>query len=322
MKKILLLAVLSLITLSFNQAQDLIKTEQDNTYAVVESETYNQFLDNYLRVQFRSFAYEVLHLDENEITAADPILMDYLKAKNELYDRRLVLINQLQTDNTIHQSDTLTQGDFLEAYWEVSIAEQQLRKDHFNELRKVIPFSKAFQFFLLEESLQGKAQEDQMSSWLADVPQWNQAKQMYNRTLARYNRWMHNLDGGVSVTHDYTYDGLEKLTQTIEAIVIVNHLDIDGLYQRTTQVMQWAEQLQSPDNVENHALLVRKAFIEVAELIQDIADYPGLDFIELANEDLLRTAKQIDPEILYIEQAPYAYNFFQRAQDMLNEISL
>lgn len=215
MKKILLLAVLSLITLFFNQAQDLIKTEQDNTYAVVESETYNQFLDNYLRVQFRSFAYEVLHLDENEITAADPILMDYLKAKNELYDRRLVLINQLQTD-----------------------------------------------------------------------------------------------------------DGLEKLTQTIEAIVIVNHLDIDGLYQRTTQVMQWAEQLQSPDNVENHALLVRKAFIEVAELIQDIADYPGLDFIELANEDLLRTAKQIDPEILYIEQAPYTYNFFQQAQHMLNEISL
>lgn len=322
MKKILLLSLLSLFTLSANYAQDLIKTDEDNTYAVVESETYNQFLDNYLRVQFRSFAYEVLHLDESEIKATDPILMEYLKAKNDLYDQRQALVNHLQREATNSPSDTLSEGDFLKAYWEISISEQNLRKDYFNQLRQVIPFGKAFQFFLLEESLQGKAQEDQISSWLADVPQWNQAKQMYNQTLARYNRWMHNFDGGVSVTHDYTYDGLEKLTQTIEAIVIVNHLDIEGLYRRTSQVMQWAENLQSPDNVEQHALLVRKAFIEVAQLIKDIADYPGLDFIELANEDLLRTAKQIDPEILYIEQAPYAYIFFQRAQQVLNDISM
>lgn len=322
MKKILLLSFLSLFLLAQTEGQDLIKAPAKDYYEAVDASTYDQFLDNYLRVQFRSFAYEILDLSKEEIIATDPIFMDYLKAKNELFERRLALVKDMKSANYKMENDTFSQGDFLEAYWETSIQEQNLRKEYFNRLREAIPYAKAFQFFLLEESLQGKAEEDQISGWLADIPKWNQARQMYRSTLARYNRWMHSLDGGVNVTHDYTYEGLEKLTQTIEAIVIVNHLDIDRLYQRTDHVMELASSLQSPDNVDQHALIARQAFVEVAQLVQDITQHKGLRLNEHAANLLLQSAKQIDPEILYIEQAGYAYNFFQEAQQLLNNMSM
>lgn len=322
MKKIPILSFLCFFLLTGSTAQDLIKAPAKDYYAAVDVETYDQFLDNYLRIQFRSFAYEILDLSKEEIIATDPIFMDYIKAKNKLFDRRLSLVNDMKSQAESSTTDTYSKGDFLEAYWENSIQEQNLRKEYFNKLREVIPYAKAFQFFLLEENLQGKAEEDQVSGWLADIPQWNQGRQMYSRTLARYNRWMHNLDGGVNVTHDYTYEGLEKLTQTIEAIVIVNHLDIDRLYQRTDKIMALGNSLQSAENVDQHALIARKAFVEVAKLVEDITQHPGLKLNEHAAKLLRKSAEQIDPEILYIEQAGYTYNFFQEAQQLLNDMSM
>jgi len=238
---------------------------------------YEKLLDGYLTVNFRKYAYERLNLTEDEIIALDPLYLSYMQEKNELNDRREKLVKDYrkemkEDDRPADEAEETT--DFIEDYWELKIAGEELRKDYFDKMEDVIPYQKAFTFFLLEESIEMdllKEMNVQLAPVLLELEDPNL---VYYRELKRYNIWMqrNNIDigGTVSLDHQYTYDGLKKLSNAIRATARVAKVNVTDLEARIDEIMAKAAQMQEDKYADTHADLAKAAFMMVTDLMTDL----------------------------------------------------
>lgn len=314
-------------TAAANNSSNITTTEKATTAVEIPNETYELMLDNYLRVKFREYAYTNLNLTSKEIIALDPIYMAYMKEKNELNDRRRELMadyrEEMKEDDRA-KDEAEESAEFIEDYWEINIDAQRLRKEYFDRMEDAIPYQKAFSFFLIEESLENRVSQERTYEFIPVLIDLDNSEITFYREQNRFNVWMKNnnvdINGLVSLDHQYTYDGLKQLTRSIEATVDVVNGYIPDLQKNLDMIMEKATGMQQDAYADTHADMARQAFLMVVDVLEDVKALDGV-VVSQANIDAMRkAAKNIDPKKLYMDQSEHAYMFFTQAQETINNI--
>jgi len=304
-------------------------------------DSYERMLDAYLKVKFREYAYETLNLTKEEIIALDPIYMSYMDDKDQLLDRRAVMVKEyreeMMEDDRL-QDEINESADFVENYWENKIAVDELRKDYFDRMEDKIPYDKALRFFMLEENAEAQillARQTDYFPILIEVEVeepmvMNKAAETETsstRTIMEidnYNLWMKennvDLNGKVGLDHDYTYDGLERLTKAVRATVSRVDGKVANLDNRLNQVMMKAAEMQKDPYADTHANSAKKAFMMLTEIMSDVQKLNATVVPTKHINDMRMAAEKIDVDVLYMDQSAHTYSFFEAAQKAVNNI--
>lgn len=306
---------------------DMSDKAEMNADDKVTTNDYERLLDAYLRVSFREYAYETLELTAEQIKAVDPLYMEYMRDRAELNDKRIKLMedyNEERMENDRAEDEAEEAAEYVEDYWEINIDEQQLRKETFDRMEDDITYQKAFEFFLLEETIANRVNQETTIEYIPVLVELDSPEMLYYREVDRYNTWMKrnnvNIEGKTSLDHQFTYDGLMKLVRTMDATANAVDGEIENYDTHINTIKTKAATLKEDKYGNEHADAARVAFMTVAALMEKVAD---LDGVVVADERLkaLRTAaEKIDPSMLYLEQSAHAYSFFEEAQQALNNL--
>ncbi len=157
MKKLLSVTLLLLFTLTTTFAQ----VSPKNPDATMED--YERFIDKKLEMNFRLSAMEAINLTSEEISAFNPVFDNYITAKDRLSDKKFKIL-EAYAEEMREESDADDRAeetsDLIEDYWEAEIAEMELKKDYYDRLEDKIPFQKAIDFFLYEETVENDMKYD------------------------------------------------------------------------------------------------------------------------------------------------------------------
>ena len=347
-------------TTAFTQAATTTNATMTTTNTAtteVEAEDYERLLDAYLTVTFREYAYESLDLTSEEIIALDPVYLAYMKEKDELHDKRVDLIKEYAeeiADDDMEEEMAEEAPDMIETFFEINSDVDELRKNYFDRMEDVIPYEKAFAFFLIEQDVENRLMRERLISLVPVVVEIeNDGREMgMNMTGSEWespeieiereweaksgstaatemdhqHMWSKNnhvsVDGKVALDHQFTYNGLLEVTNTIKAAASAVDADIDDLDDRTQMIMDKAAEMQVDPYEDTHADKARVAFIAVAELVADLSEAEEVEMPEEEVEQLRIFAERIDPEILYMDQATRTYVFFTQAEKVLNEMKI
>ena len=319
MKKLLLLL---LVSISFSLTT-FSQTTATTSAETATAEDYERMIDNFYTISFRSVAYDNLDLTADEIKALDPIYMEYMRDKAKLVDRRQNLIERYQdemSEDDRREDEAEESAEFIEDYWEIGIDEQRLRKEYFDRMEDAISYRKAFQFFLLEEAIQGRMNEEKIVEIVPVYIDMTRPELTYRRDINIYNEWMVDVKGEVSLDHDYTYNGLQKLTRALEAAAILSGSEVNNLRERANTIQTKADKMRDNTYADTHADHAREAFLMVVSMVEDIQKDKAITVTDKHLNDLRMAAEKIDPDVLYTDQATHVYSFFDQAQAVVNNI--
>ena len=149
MKKLFLSSLFVIGLISFSIAQE---ANNNNT---VTQEDYKRYLDEKMEMDFRLSAMEAIDLTPEEIEAFNPVFDNYIAAKDMVMDRKMRALEDFVEDmeeEVLPEKLDEETSDFIESYWEAEIAEMELKKQTYDILENKIPYKKAINFFLFEES--------------------------------------------------------------------------------------------------------------------------------------------------------------------------
>ncbi len=327
-----LLFIISMTTSAFaqtgsNMMTSTTETKQEMATDNVSVADYERMLDAYLRVSFREYAYEALNLTPDQIISLDPLYMEYMKERSELMDKRTELMDEYveemkEDDRPADEAEE--SAEYIEDYWEINIDEQRLRKETFDRMEDAVSYRKAFEFFLLEEAISNRVNQEKTIEYVPVLIDLDSPELTYYREIDRYNTWMKKndieIDGTTSLDHQYTYDGLMKLTRTIEATVNTVDGEIEGFNMHIATIKGKAMEMTNDKYANTHADAARVAFTTVATLMEEVAELDGVVVADEYLKSLRTAAEKIDPDTLYLDQSKHAYNFFSEAQSTLNNL--
>lgn len=350
-KKFALFALLSFCISSFTLGQQEMATgeltvvtnleSKSNTLSTPKEDSYERMLDAFLKVEFREYAYEKLALNREQIIALDPIYLEYMNAKDDLFDQRMIMVRdyrlEMMEDDRI-EDEREESADFVEDYWENRIAIDELRKNYFDRMEDVIPYEKALQFFMLEENAETQIMLARQSKFfpilievMVEEPDGTQRigemESSSTRTIMeidRYNIWMKEndveLSGKIGLDHDYTYDGLERLTQAVYATVDRVDTKVANLDTRLEQVMSKAAEMKKDPYADTHANLAKEAFLMLTDVMSDVQKLNATVIPTKHINAMQVAAENIEVDVLYMDQSAHAYSFFEAAQKAVNNI--
>lgn len=125
----------------------------------------------------------------------------------------------------------------------------------------------------------------------------------------------------MALDHEYTSNGIEKLTEALNSLALAeagNNVNIEAKRQT---LMQAANSIEEDPMAGTHANSIRDAFIAAADLMQAVQEqkYP-----DLANQvsEVKTAAENVDPETLTLNQKDAVKNFFDKAANALEEMSM
>lgn len=157
MKKLLTVTLLCLFNLTIIFAQ----VPPSNPHATLAD--YERFIDKKLEMNFRLNAMEAINLTSEEINAFNPVFDNYVAAKDRLSEKKFKIlenyVEEMQDESDVEDRAEET-SDLIEDYWEAEIAEMELKKDYYDILEDKIPFQKAVDFFLYEETVENDLKYD------------------------------------------------------------------------------------------------------------------------------------------------------------------
>ncbi|MEM9887036.1 MAG: hypothetical protein AAF849_14170 [Bacteroidota bacterium] len=159
MKKLFALLLSFVMVYTIANAQTTTSTEER------EQEDYEQYFDAKLRMDYRNATIEALNLTKEETVAFDPVFKNYMRAKRNLTEKKLDLVEDFKAEiaeDDSFENEQEDRADFIEDYWELAIDEMKLRKDYFDILEDKIAVDKAARFFLWEESMDTRMQRTNM----------------------------------------------------------------------------------------------------------------------------------------------------------------
>lgn len=144
-----------------------LAAQQQQQQRDVTVEEYERLIQNTFQVNFRTYVVEQLGLNSEQITRFTPLYMEYMDRRADLADKRARLVeehkDEMSEDDSMEDENEET-ADFIENYWEVDIAEMELRKDYFDRMEDVISYENAMAFFMLEEDVSRSLRQAQMSA--------------------------------------------------------------------------------------------------------------------------------------------------------------
>lgn len=291
----------------------------------VTAEDYERMIKNTFEVEFRELAIEVLGLEKAEIKEFTPIYLSYMEEKAELMDERNDLVKAhkeaMSENQSAAQIDDET-ADFVENYMEIDIDEMQLEKDYFDKFEDNMTYNQALRFFNLEKGFRSRIARAQLAEYVPVLVKLEPVYIAYEMEERDFNKWKDiNIDGRLSLDHNFTHDGLTKLLDYAAAMVEGEGINIDNFDQRRMKVMKMADEMHENWNAEDHAEMAREAFIMTAKLLRDVHTNSGLNIPEDMSIELLEEAKQINPNILYVNQSDNVYNFFDQAEKVINRLT-
>lgn len=155
---VLTLLLLGAITITFAQ----VPAENP----AVSIEDYNRYIDKRMEMNFRLSAMEAMNLTPTEINTFNPIFNKYATAKDRLSAEKFNNLEAYLKDiEKEEDKDDIAEAktDFIEDFWETEIAEMELKKDYFDVMEDKIPYQKAIDFFLFEETLENGMKFDMIS---------------------------------------------------------------------------------------------------------------------------------------------------------------
>ncbi|GAB5566184.1 MAG: hypothetical protein Wins2KO_32470 [Winogradskyella sp.] len=145
-KLILVLTMIFAVTFTATAQNEMTTTEK-----------YDKYFEAKAEMDFRNYILEALDLNSDEIKAIDPLLRDYLNERVDLSENKINLVEdyqeEMKEDDRVADEREET-SDFIEEYWEASIAEIELKKNYFDRFEDVIAYEKALAFFMLEDEVQ------------------------------------------------------------------------------------------------------------------------------------------------------------------------
>ena len=292
---------------------------------ITEEEGYERMLKNQYRVELRSLTGNALDFTSEEMEGFTPIFLEYMKYKNSLVERRNDLVKgyqaEMQENDTAKDEAEETAG-FIENYLEVDIADMELQKDYFDKFEDVIGYEKALRFFQLERMFQDRINRSVMMRHmptlylLETTPVFS-----YSYEFEDFHNWKKiNIDGVVTIDHNFTTTGLEKLLTVAEKMTKAEGIVIDNFAKRQEMIMQKANQLKQNWRSLDHADYAREAFIATAGVLEDIARSGRFDKKTEWFEALNRQAKKIRPDEKLTDQAIMVRMFFDTAEKIVNDL--
>lgn len=304
---------------------DLMMGNADRNQYEVTAEDYERLVDAAFKVDFRAFAINQLDLSEKETEAFTPLYLDYMGQKAKILDRRAQLVaefrDELKEDNTM-SSEREETADFIENYWETDIAATELKKDFFDKMEDEIPYEKAIAFFNLEDAVRNRIQRMQLvdvipMSYTVIEP----VAATYYVELDDYNQWAMTINGNVSLDHEYTHQGLTKLTKAVDAMAAAEGIYVANWKEKKQKLMKWGDKLTKNWKSTDHADMTRKAFMALNEVFKDVTDDPRFTGTKKWVSKLDATARNIDPNELLTDQADHVVTYFDQAQSLVNELA-
>lgn len=135
-------------------------------------EDYERYIDQRLEMNFRLNAMKSIELTPEEINAFNPVFDNYIAAKDRLSEKKFNILEEYaeemeEEDDADDQAEETS--DFIEDYWEAEIAEMELKKDYYDILENKIPYQKAIDFFLYEETVENGMKYDILSSKMPTI---------------------------------------------------------------------------------------------------------------------------------------------------------
>lgn len=223
MKKLLTVTLMLLCALSFTFAQ-LPTTNSEPTV-----EDYERYIDQRLEMSFRLNAIKAIELTPEEINAFNPVFDNYIAAKDRLSEKKFDILEnyseELEGEEDAEERSEET-SDFIEDYWEAEIAEMELKKDYYDILENKIPYQKAIDFFLYEETVENSMKYDILIPKLPTVvsiekdkksKQMNPAMKTDDVTPKEWNRYIDK-----RLEMDFRLAAIEEMYLTPEEINTFN----------------------------------------------------------------------------------------------------
>jgi hypothetical protein len=316
-----LLLIFAVFCLGFNT----LSAQMDIAEEEPTAEDYERIIKNTFEVEFRELAINVLDMDEATIEKFTPLYFDYMEAKADLMNDRNELIEEhkeeMSEDQPAAEVDDEA-ADFVEDYWALDIDEMQIEKYYFDKLEDIMTYKKAMRFFELEEGFRSRIARAQLMEYVPVFVELEPVYVAYQAEKSRFNDWESiNIDGKVGIDHNFTHDGLTTLLDYAAAMVESEGISVDNFEKRRKKIMLKADKVKKDWDIDQHADLAREAFVMTAKLLQDIHYNSTLDIPKELSIELLEEAKQINPNILLVDQADNVYLFFERAETVINRLA-
>ncbi len=132
--------------------------------------------------------------------------------------------------------------------------------------------------------------------------------------LTDFINFVNEGEGQVSLSHNYTQDGLQHLTDALAYLNNRNQTSNGNQY--ITQISNSASEIVEETYSEQHADKIRSAFLAAANFMQE-SEYPVLQ--EQA-DDLMNAAEKIKADELATNQANEIKNFFGEVADAFSQM--
>ncbi len=321
-----------------------VSNEVDSKQAMEDIERY---LSSALEMEYRNSTIKSLGLTSEEIEEFDPIFRDYVDAKKDMIRKKMRMFQDFREEMDEDDSPENIEedkADFIEDYMEFRADEIEMRKNYFDRLEDKIAVDKALQFIMMEEAEESKTQREVMIRMVPvlinvnEMPSFMQedyrTSSSYNydskngqaytvsnvdavgqakSAIKEFNSWVMKRDGKMSLSHDYTYNGIEALVGVIESIDNTMNNDID-VVSKKKDIMDVAGKLKIKKYGDEHADAAKKVFTHIAKLMNNVTGSNDMS--------LMNIAEKIDKDVLLLDQSAHVYNFFETANNQLKNIEL
>jgi len=271
MKNLLTTTLLVLCSISIAFAQLPTVNSEATT------EDFDRYIDKKLEMNFRLSAMEAIELTPEEINAFNPVFNNYVKAKDRLSEKKFELLEEYaeemeeEEDADDRSEET---SDFIEDYWEAEIAEMELKKDYYDILENKIPYEKAVDFFLYEETLENSMKYDiftpQMPAIIKIEKHKNTRKDLkiaMKEDNISQKEWSRYIDKRLKM--DFRAAAIEEMSLTPEEIVVFDPLFkqyMDAKDQKTEKKFNLIDKYSKKISKEKKE---KKVAEEVSDFIED-----------------------------------------------------
>ncbi|MEM1122811.1 MAG: hypothetical protein AAGJ18_20365, partial [Bacteroidota bacterium] len=138
----------------------------------VSQKDWDRYFDAKLEMDFRLASIEEMKLTAEEIEEFNPLFDWYVDQKDRIFQDKIELmeeyVEEMKEDDDMEEKTEET-SDFIEEYWEEEIQEAKLRKDFYDRLENRIPYYKAVQFFLMEETLENRVKYETLLERMPNI---------------------------------------------------------------------------------------------------------------------------------------------------------
>lgn len=289
-----------------------------------EKEKYERITDAKVEMDIRAQAIRTLNLTTEETEDFTPIYMEYQRYQDELEARLDRVVTEYQEemkeDNSPKSAEN-ERADFIEDYWEVKIAELELKKDYFDRLEDKIGADRALRFFAMEDMYRSRAIRARIAEYIPALVVVQPVNLSYQVELDEFNNWNRiNIDGTVGLDHEFTSNGLKKLVKLAGAMADAEGIEVENFTEQRAMIMKKANAITKNWKSLSHANDVRAAFTATAGILEDIASDDRFITRTAWINTLKETAQAINVDKKLTDQSDHVYKFFSTAETIVNDL--